>query len=139
MEQNLKSKSFSWRTTSRKYYRATVKKIRRYPVWLRMVIVVILSMVGSFAVAKMIENPRSILQTRLLNLAQEYHHDHSAVVSDKFAGTVSLTVELLRREGYDVRKFEKYQCDEKATNILIRSDGQDGYKIMDYNLSCGRF
>lgn len=79
-------------------------------------------------------SPRARLTEELLALARQYHADHSSVVSDPFAGTVTLTVDGLREAGYNVRRFDRYDCDGRDTNILIRADDAGGYKVMNYGL-----
>lgn len=93
-----------------------------------MAVVVMLAVFGS--------NPRAELTEDLLGLARQYHEEYAAVVSGEFAGTVTLSVDVLRQSGYDVRSFERYGCDGRATNILIRSDNSGGYRVMNYSLVC---
>ena len=83
--------------------------------------------------------PRAKLTEDLLNLADQYHTDYADVVAGGFGGTVTLTVDVLRASGYDVRRFDRYNCHGRDTHILIRADGEGNYKVRGFNLSCEGF
>ncbi|MDR3297871.1 MAG: hypothetical protein LBT19_00620 [Candidatus Nomurabacteria bacterium] len=115
---------------------AKTKRPPKRALWLGIAALVIIATLISYLILS--SNPKSALTEHLLKLAEQYHADHSAVIDEPFTGTVSLNLEVLNAGGYDVRLFNKYECNNINTFILIRSNGTGGYRVMSYNLDCAR-
>jgi hypothetical protein len=99
--------------------------------------IAVLCVCTGFAVFSVVGvSARSKLTEDLLNLAQQYHADFSEAVPAGFDSTRTLTVDSLRESGYNVRRFERYDCHGRDTKIVIKADDYGGYSVRSFNLSC---